>query len=440
MPTKPFGAGGSRRLGWKGPMKRILAVLLASLLLPVAALLAAGLQASPAVAAAPGLEGQYLAVLNADRTARGLGPLTLDPGMTGIARGWADHLLAQGGLSHNPSLVGQLPGGWQRYGENVGEGSDVTTLETTFMNSPEHRANILGDYETVGVGIDVRIDGTLFITVDFLKGGRAAASCTSTNPPDAPSPAAARGYYVLGSDGGIFAYGAPFLGSVPGDGVRARAVLMAVTPDQGGYWVLGSDGGVFTFGDAPFLGSVPGLGAHAVGVDLKSSATGHGYWVLGQDGSVYAFGDAQTFGSLPGVGVHNQAVKLVPTPSGRGYWILGADGGIFSFGDAAFLGSLPGIGVHNTSVSMSSTSSGRGYWVLGADGGIFSFGDAQFHGSVPGIGCQTAVGVQVAATSTGNGYYVLSGDGRVFPFGDGQSYGDPSGLRVTTLDLAVLHT
>ncbi len=28
----------------------------------------------------------------------------------------------------------------------------------------------------------------------------------------------------------------------------------------GGYWMIGSDGGVFAFGDAGFVGSLPGLG------------------------------------------------------------------------------------------------------------------------------------------------------------------------------------
>ena len=31
------------------------------------------------------------------------------------------------------------------------------------------------------------------------------------------------------------------------------------TVDGGGYWLIGSDGGVFAFGDAGFIGSLPGL-------------------------------------------------------------------------------------------------------------------------------------------------------------------------------------
>jgi hypothetical protein len=37
-------------------------------------------------------------------------------------------------------------------------------------------------------------------------------------------------------------------------------VSIVPTADGGGYWLIGSDGGVFAFGDASFIGSLPGLG------------------------------------------------------------------------------------------------------------------------------------------------------------------------------------
>jgi hypothetical protein len=391
------------------------------------------------------VEASAAAFMNGMRTAAGLAPLATNLALTGMARGWTDHLTAVGGLSHNPALATEAPAGWATVGENVGMGGSLDGVDQAFAASPPHRANILGAYDAMGIGVDIRGDGTLFITVDFIRWQPGAApvsapvaSCIDHNPVPDPSSSAASGYYVLGSDGGIFAYGkAPFLGSVPGLGVHAQASLMAETPSQRGYWILGADGGVFSFGDAHFYGSVPGIGAQARAVDLKSSKSGKGYWVLGQDGSVFSFGDAVYAGSLPGAGVRAQAVRLVPTPSGHGYWILGADGGIFSFGDAAFHGSLPGVGVHDGSISLASTISGNGYWILGADGGIFSFGDATYKGSVPGLACQQASGVQLVASADGHGYYVLASDGRVFSFGDAPGYGQPASLGVTALDLAV---
>lgn len=76
-----------------------------------------------------------------------------------------------------------------------------------------------------------------------------------TNPAPAPSAASGRGYWFLGRDGGIFAFDAPFFGSVPGLGIRTEVLSLASTPTGRGYWVLGRDGGVFAFGDARFLGS-----------------------------------------------------------------------------------------------------------------------------------------------------------------------------------------
>jgi hypothetical protein len=67
-----------------------------------------------------------------------------------------------------------------------------------------------------------------------------------------------RGYWLVGSDGGVFAFGdARFYGSLPGNGVRvANIVAMAATKSGLGYWLIGSQGEVFAFGDAPFHGSL----------------------------------------------------------------------------------------------------------------------------------------------------------------------------------------
>ena len=38
------------------------------------------------------------------------------------------------------------------------------------------------------------------------------------------------------------------------------------TAGTGGYWLIGSDGGIFAFGDAPFVGSLPGLTVHVTDI------------------------------------------------------------------------------------------------------------------------------------------------------------------------------
>jgi hypothetical protein len=59
----------------------------------------------------------------------------------------------------------------------------------------------------------------------------------------------------VSSDGGIFTYGwAGFHGSAGGTALAAPIVGMTSDPATGGYWLVGSDGGVFAYG-APFLGA-----------------------------------------------------------------------------------------------------------------------------------------------------------------------------------------
>jgi hypothetical protein len=59
---------------------------------------------------------------------------------------------------------------------------------------------------------------------------------------------------LVASDGGIFAFDAPFAGSAVGIPGAAPIVGMATSAPTGGYWLVGSGGGVYSF-DAPFFGA-----------------------------------------------------------------------------------------------------------------------------------------------------------------------------------------
>jgi hypothetical protein len=77
-------------------------------------------------------------------------------------------------------------------------------------------------------------------------------------------------------------------------------VGLVSTPDGLGYWLVGSDGGVFAFGDASYYGSMGGQTLAAPVVGLVSTPDGLGYWLVGSDGGVFGFGDASYFGSGAG--------------------------------------------------------------------------------------------------------------------------------------------
>jgi uncharacterized protein YkwD len=151
--------------------------------LSLVALLAAALLVTFAVAAsaqsAGSAEDRMTSLINAERRSAGLRPLSTNVQLTGVARGWTPTMVRAGKLSHNPNLASQVTGSWTRLGENVGvarpgtnESADamVDRLHRAFMASPGHRANVLGDYEQVGLGA-IWDRGALWITVNFMKGG-----------------------------------------------------------------------------------------------------------------------------------------------------------------------------------------------------------------------------------------------------------------------------
>ena len=78
-----------------------------------------------------------------------------------------------------------------------------------------------------------------------------AASLTgsSPTPPTPPSPpTSSPGFWLTDTAGGVYSYGAPFEGSLPGLGVTPTrpVVSMAGTADGAGYMMVGANGGVYT--------------------------------------------------------------------------------------------------------------------------------------------------------------------------------------------------
>ena len=72
---------------------------------------------------------------------------------------------------------------------------------------------------------------------------------------------------------------------------------MAATPTGHGYWLVASDGGIFAFGDAAFHGSMGGPPLNEPIVGMAATPTGGGYWLVASDGGIFAFGDAAFHGS-----------------------------------------------------------------------------------------------------------------------------------------------
>ena len=123
------------------------------------------------------------------------------------------------------------------------------------------------------------------------------------------------GYWLATGAGSVLTYGdATSFGSLSATSLAAPVVGIASTPlvpapggaasagpSGKGYWLVGADGGVFAFGDAGFYGSMGAVRLAAPVVGMASTPDGHGYWLVGADGGVFAFGDARFSGSMGGV-------------------------------------------------------------------------------------------------------------------------------------------
>ncbi len=141
-------------------LARRLGILLATVLMTMGAM-------APAASAAS-YEGELLVLMNAERAAIGLAPLSLHSDLNDDAALWSLYMFEVGDLSHNPSLAA-VTTRWDSLGENVGVGPTIGSLQVAFMASAGHRGNILGDYDSVGIAVVEENPTKLWVTVIFMK-------------------------------------------------------------------------------------------------------------------------------------------------------------------------------------------------------------------------------------------------------------------------------
>ncbi len=134
-------------------------------------------QAAPAAPARPApsvvIGSTQQALINQDRAAAGLGPLSWSNCLYSVAASNAGRLSQQGWVppyhTNGPSVdLGCRLG--QQAGENVGywrAGINDSGLNSMFMSSPEHHANIMGPYHYVATAWVVAPNGNAYIAVEF---------------------------------------------------------------------------------------------------------------------------------------------------------------------------------------------------------------------------------------------------------------------------------
>jgi hypothetical protein len=319
------------------------------------------------------------------------------------------------------------------------DGSDFNGATTVTFGGTPASFSVVSPEEITAASPSGPACSTVDIRVS-TPGGQSSTSSADQFNYNCPPPPPPHGYWLVGSDGGIFTFGsAQFYGSTGSLTLQRPVVGIVPTKDHGGYWLDASDGGVFAFGDTQFYGSIPGLGIHPAGsglpnslaapiVGMVPSADDGGYFMVASDGGVFAFGDARFAGSCYSVGgCAGAAVAVMPDTSGNGYWVVTNVGSVYTFGDAGYFGAPGNTGSPVTSAVR--TPDGGGYYILTANGTVYSYGDAARDGSASGMGGSNPASA-IFATSDGGGYWVASANGAVDTFGDAPYDGSMAGQRL----------
>jgi len=222
------------------------------------------------------------------------------------------------------------------------------------------------------------------------------------------------GYYEVDAQGDVAAFGgAVCYGAMTGTRLNRPIVGMAIDPATGGYWLVATDGGIFAF-NAPFFGSAGNIHLNQPIVGMSGDRSGHGYWMVASDGGIFAFGDAPFLGSTGNLHLNQPVVGMAVDPATGGYWLVATDGGIFSFGSAPFLGSTGNIHLNRPIVGMAPVTDGSGYRLIASDGGVFDF-NAPFYGSTGNIHLNRPI-IGGLDDPLGDGYWLIASDGGVFSF------------------------
>ena len=119
---------------------------------------------------------------------------------------------------------------------------------------------------------------------------------------------------------------------------------MVPTHDGVGYWLIASDGGLFAYGDAAFHGSLGSSPPPTPIVGVAPSTDGGGYWMLEANGTVHAFGDSPAVGisaASPGLAaMRSPMTGMIPDFSGQGFDAVNGSGQVFAYGDAPYFGDI----------------------------------------------------------------------------------------------------
>jgi len=173
------------------------------------------------------IEDEMLRLLNLHRQDEGLAPLNVYWDLVDDARAHSE-FQARGRcpdgqrVCHNPDL-GSVADNWWSLAENVGVGPEAGTIDEAFWASPAHQANVVGNFNYAGIGVETGDDHAIYVTVIFMLGPAGLSGVGPAGPGDVAGYQFPPGADRLGQhDGRVGRWtldggGAPFYYGIPSD-------------------------------------------------------------------------------------------------------------------------------------------------------------------------------------------------------------------------------
>jgi uncharacterized protein YkwD len=109
--------------------------------------------------------------INWSRGTHGLPAVNADPALMRKAQAWSEHMARTGVLEHSGGGSRLNTSGitnWCGVAENVAYNATTDAAHRSFMNSPPHRRNVLGNYDRAGTGV-VRRGDIVWVTEIYVK-------------------------------------------------------------------------------------------------------------------------------------------------------------------------------------------------------------------------------------------------------------------------------
>jgi hypothetical protein len=121
---------------------------------------------TPARAAGP---NDMVAWVNTLRGVVSIAPLATDPALAAVAQQWSNQMAATGVLAHNPNLANQVPSGWTKIGENIGDGYSLRAVYDALAVTGAARDNMVNPtYNRTAVAVTTDSHGQVWMAEVFV--------------------------------------------------------------------------------------------------------------------------------------------------------------------------------------------------------------------------------------------------------------------------------